>query len=60
MRMIDPFAFTVKPIPKDRFSHDMAHFFIARATSDTSKHDYVHDSGYFIWFYIVHTYRDFI
>ena len=27
---------------------------------DTSKHDYGHDSGYFIWFYIVHTYRDVI
>ena len=26
MRMIDPLAFTVKPIPKDRFSHAMAHF----------------------------------
>ena len=24
MRMIDPLAFTVKPIPKDRFSHAMA------------------------------------
>ena len=30
-------------------------FSIARATSDTSKHDEVHDSGYFIWFYIEHT-----
>ena len=26
MRMIDPLAFTVKPIPKDRFSQAMAHF----------------------------------
>ena len=26
MRMIDPLAFTVKPIPKDRISHAMAHF----------------------------------
>ena len=26
MRMIDPLAFTVKPIRKDRFSHAMAHF----------------------------------
>ena len=26
MRMIDPLAFTVKPIPKGRFSHAMAHF----------------------------------
>ena len=26
MRMIDPLAFTVKPILKDRFSHAMAHF----------------------------------
>ena len=26
MRMIDPLAFTVKPIPKDRFSHAMAIF----------------------------------
>ena len=26
MRLIDPLAFTVKPIPKDRFSHAMAHF----------------------------------
>ena len=26
MRMIDPLAFTVKPIPKDRFSHAMAYF----------------------------------
>ena len=34
MRMIDPFAFTVKPIQKDRFSHAMAHF-----SCDTSKHD---------------------
>ena len=24
--MIDPLAFTVKSIPKDRFSHAMAHF----------------------------------
>ena len=30
MRMIDPLASSVKPIPKDRFSHAMA-------TSDTSK-----------------------
>ena len=28
MRMIDPLASSVKPIPKDRFSHAMAHFFI--------------------------------
>ena len=28
MRMIDPLAFTVKPIPKDRFSHAMAHFLL--------------------------------
>ena len=34
MRMIDPLASSVKPIPKDRFSHAMA-----RGTSDTSKHD---------------------
>ena len=26
MRMIDPLASSVKPIPKDRFSHAMAHF----------------------------------
>ena len=26
MRMIDPLAPSVKPIPKDRFSHAMAHF----------------------------------
>ena len=39
MRMIDPLASSVKPIPKDRFSHAMTYFFIARATSDTSKHD---------------------
>ena len=26
MRIIDPLAFTVKPIPKDRFSHAMVHF----------------------------------
>ena len=26
MRMIDPLTFTVKQIPKDRFSHAMAHF----------------------------------
>ena len=26
MRLIVPLAFTVKPIPKDRFSHAMAHF----------------------------------
>ena len=26
MRMIDPLASLVKPIPKDRFSHAMAHF----------------------------------
>ena len=25
MRMMNPLAFTVKPIPKDRFSHAMAH-----------------------------------
>ena len=50
MRMIDPLAFTVKPIPKDRLSHAMAHFSLLER----------HDSGYFIWFYIVHTYRDFI
>ena len=31
------------------FSHALA-----RATSDTSKHEEVHDSGYFIWFYIEH------
>ena len=51
MSMIDPLATSkfsrpVKPIPKERFSH------VARATSDTSKHDEVHDSGYFI------SYRD--
>ena len=40
MRMIDPLASSVKPIPKDRFSHAMAHFcYIAQATIDTSKHD---------------------
>ena len=26
MPMIDPLASSVKPIPKDRFSHAMAHF----------------------------------
>ena len=26
MRMIDPLASSVKPIPKDMFSHAMAHF----------------------------------
>ena len=26
MRMIDPLASSVKPIPKDRFSHAMANF----------------------------------
>ena len=26
MRMIDPLASSVKPIPKDSFSHAMAHF----------------------------------
>ena len=26
MRMIDQLASSVKPIPKDRFSHAMAHF----------------------------------
>ena len=26
MRMIDPLDSSVKPIPKDRFSHAMAHF----------------------------------
>ena len=26
MRMIDPLASSVKPVPKDRFSHAMAHF----------------------------------
>ena len=26
MRKIDPLASSVKPIPKDRFSHAMAHF----------------------------------
>ena len=26
MRMIDPLASSVKPIPKDRFSHAMTHF----------------------------------
>ena len=26
MRMIDPLASSVKPFPKDRFSHAMAHF----------------------------------
>ena len=26
MRMIDPLASSVKPIPKDRFSYAMAHF----------------------------------
>ena len=34
---------------RDMFSHALA-----RATSDTSKHEEVHDSGYFIWFYIEH------
>ena len=31
--------------PKDRLSHA-----IARATIDTSKHNEVHNSGYFIWY----------
>ena len=50
MLMIDPLASSLKPIPKDRFSHAMAHFPLLERL--------VTDSGYFIWFYIVHTYRD--
>ena len=46
--MIDPLASSVKPITKDRFSHAMAHFFIARATSDTSKHDLDILSGFYL------------
>ena len=54
MRMIDPLASSVKPIRKTGF---LMQWFIfhCSATSDTSKHDEVHDSGYFIWFYIEHT-----
>ena len=33
MRMIDPLASSVKPFPKDRFSHAMAHFSLLE-TSD--------------------------
>ena len=47
MRMMDPLVISkLKPIPKDRFSHAMVHF-IPGATSDTSKHDEVHDSAIF-------------
>ena len=42
---IQIFKPSVKPNPRDRFSHAMA-----RATSDASKHD----SGYFTWFYNEH------
>ena len=54
MRMIDPLASSVKPIPKDRFSHAMAHFpLLERLVTLQNMIRYLHDSGYFIWFYIV-------
>ena len=54
MGMIDPLASSVKPIPKDRFSHAMAHFsLLERLVPLQNMVIKVHDSGYFIWFYIV-------
>ena len=54
MGMIDPLASSVKPIPKDRFSHAMAHFsLLERLVPLKNMVIKVHDSGYFIWFYIV-------
>ena len=51
---IQIFQSSVKPILKDRFSHAMVDFpFLERLV--TSKHDEVHDSANFIWFYIYHT-----
>ena len=47
MRIIDPLASSVKPIRRLVFSCNGS-FSIARATIDTSKHDEVHNSGYFI------------
>ena len=51
MGMIDPLASSVKPIPKDRFSHAMAHFsLLERLVPLQNMVIKVHDSGYFIWF----------
>ena len=55
MRMIDPLTSLVKPIPKDRFSHAMAHFSLLERLVTLQNM-----IRCMIRFYSVHTYRDFI